>query len=220
VLDQFTKDVIATVLRVQDLRDVGVTLHVYASPPSTSTQLPPRSQLITFLWISRQLHSNRPPLPDVPAVYFVAPTLQNVRRIAQDLEKNLYESFHLSFVEPLSRALLEELAAAVAKDGTGELITQVGSSPKTPFDYPLSPFRMPDHQVSRCWTSTFPSSLLLPNFFLWYLHHHRQRRRTLLDSPVLRPRRRLITFSTPQKRLNRKSKPRSRGLPMGCSAWS
>lgn len=32
VLDQFTKDVIATVLRVQDLRDVGVTLHVYALP--------------------------------------------------------------------------------------------------------------------------------------------------------------------------------------------
>lgn len=30
VLDQQTKDVLATVLRVQDLRDVGVTLHVYA----------------------------------------------------------------------------------------------------------------------------------------------------------------------------------------------
>ncbi len=28
VLDQHTKDVLATVLRVQDLRDVGVTLHV------------------------------------------------------------------------------------------------------------------------------------------------------------------------------------------------
>ena len=28
VLDQYTKDVLATVLRVQDLRDVGVTLHV------------------------------------------------------------------------------------------------------------------------------------------------------------------------------------------------
>jgi len=85
----------------------------------------PSTQLISSPF--RQLHSNRPPLPDVPAVYFVAPTLQNVRRIAQDLEKNLYESFHLNFVEPLSRALLEELAAAVAKDGTGELITQVGS---------------------------------------------------------------------------------------------
>ncbi|TFY67325.1 hypothetical protein EVJ58_g1704 [Rhodofomes roseus] len=100
VLDQHTKDVLATVLRVQDLRDVGVTLHV-------------------------QLHSNRPPLPDVPAVYFVSPTLPNIRRIAQDLEKGLYESFHLSFVEPLPRALLEELAAAVARDGTGESVEQV-----------------------------------------------------------------------------------------------
>ncbi|PCH34028.1 Sec1-like protein [Wolfiporia cocos MD-104 SS10] len=100
VLDQHTKDVLATVLRVQDLRDVGVTLHV-------------------------QLHSNRPPLPDVPAVYFVSPTLANVRRIAQDLEKCLYESFHLNFVEPLPRALLEELAASVARDGTGELVEQV-----------------------------------------------------------------------------------------------
>ncbi|PPQ90944.1 hypothetical protein CVT25_008255 [Psilocybe cyanescens] len=100
VLDQQTKDVLATVLRVQDLRDAGVTLHV-------------------------QLHSLRPPLPDVPAVYFVSPTLANIRRIAQDLQKSLYESFHLNFVEPLPRALLEELAASVAQDGTGELVEQV-----------------------------------------------------------------------------------------------
>ncbi|KAG1749761.1 Sec1-like protein [Suillus paluster] len=100
VLDQQTKDVLATVLRVQDLRDVGVTLHV-------------------------QLHSLRPPLPDVPAIYFVAPTLDNVRRIAEDLDKCLYESFHLNFVEPLPRALLEELAASVASAGTGELVEQV-----------------------------------------------------------------------------------------------
>jgi sec1 family domain-containing protein 1 len=32
VLDQETKDILATVLRVQDLRDIGVTLHVYALP--------------------------------------------------------------------------------------------------------------------------------------------------------------------------------------------
>ncbi|KAJ7597413.1 Sly1 vesicle trafficking sec1-like protein [Mycena floridula] len=100
VLDQHTKDVLATVLRVQDLRDVGVTLHV-------------------------QLHSPRPPLPDVPAVYFVSPTLANIRRITEDLQKSLYESFHLNFVEPLSRSLLEELAASVAQDGTGDLVEQV-----------------------------------------------------------------------------------------------
>jgi hypothetical protein len=29
VLDQETKDILATVLRVQDLREIGVTLHVY-----------------------------------------------------------------------------------------------------------------------------------------------------------------------------------------------
>ncbi|KAJ2918364.1 hypothetical protein MD484_g2043, partial [Candolleomyces efflorescens] len=100
VLDQQTKDVLATVLRVQDLRDAGVTLHV-------------------------QLHSLRPALPDVPAVYFVSPTLDNIQRIAEDLRKSLYESFHLNFVDPLPRALLEELAASVAQDGTSELIQQV-----------------------------------------------------------------------------------------------
>lgn len=100
VLDQQTKDVFATVLRVQDLRDVGVTLHV-------------------------QLHSTRPPLPDVPAIYFISPTLANIRRIAEDLDKCLYESFHLNFVEPLPRALLEDLAASVASAATGELVEQV-----------------------------------------------------------------------------------------------
>jgi hypothetical protein len=73
----------------------------------------------------RQLDSLRPPLPDVPAVYFVSPTLHNIRRIAEDLQKSLYESFHFNFVEPLPRALLEELAASVAQDGTGELVEQV-----------------------------------------------------------------------------------------------
>ncbi len=77
--------------------------------------------------IQRQLHSSRPPLSDVPAIYFVAPTLANIRRIAQDLQKDLYESFHINFSEPLSRSLLEELAAAVAKDGTNELVEQVNS---------------------------------------------------------------------------------------------
>ncbi|THH13009.1 hypothetical protein EW146_g7166 [Bondarzewia mesenterica] len=100
VLDQQTKDVLATVLRVQDLRDIGVTLHV-------------------------QLHSSRPPLPDVPAVYFVSPTLLNIKRIAEDLEKSIYESYHINFSEPLPRSLLEELAAAVARDGTGELVEEV-----------------------------------------------------------------------------------------------
>ncbi|KAH7340446.1 Sly1 vesicle trafficking sec1-like protein [Rhizoctonia solani] len=100
VLDEQSKDIIATVLRVQDLRDSGVTLHV-------------------------QLHSHRPALPDVPAVYLVAPTLVNVQRIAEDLSQSLYESTHVSFTSPLPRAILEEFAALVARDGTSELVAQV-----------------------------------------------------------------------------------------------
>ncbi|KAL0580836.1 Vesicle trafficking between the ER and Golgi [Marasmius crinis-equi] len=139
VLDQQTKDVLATVLRVQDLRDVGVTLHV-------------------------QLHSTRPPLPDVPAVYFVSPTLANVRRIAEDLRKNLYESYHLNFVEPLPRHLLEELAASIAQDGTEEYIEQVIDqylsfiAPSPSLFSLLPPPTPPSSQPPAPSTSTIPPS--------------------------------------------------------------
>ena len=75
--------------------------------------------------LGRQLHSNRPPLPDVPAIYLVSPTLANVQRIAEDLAQSLYESTHISFTSPLPRAILEEFAALVARDGTTDLVAQV-----------------------------------------------------------------------------------------------
>jgi hypothetical protein len=64
-------------------------------------------------------------MPDVPAIYFVMPTMENITRIADDIEKNIYESFHLSFVEPIPRTLLEELAAKVASGGTGDAVERV-----------------------------------------------------------------------------------------------
>lgn len=64
ILDDLSKDILATSLRVQDLREQGVTLHM-------------------------QLHSNRPPLADVPAVYFVSPTIANIRRIAEVCDLSL-----------------------------------------------------------------------------------------------------------------------------------
>lgn len=75
--------------------------------------------------VNRQLHSHRPALPDVPAVYLVAPTLANVQRIAEDLSQSLYESTHISFTSPLPRVILEEFAALVARDGTSDLVAQV-----------------------------------------------------------------------------------------------
>ncbi|GAA5964176.1 hypothetical protein JCM21900_001495 [Sporobolomyces salmonicolor] len=100
VMDKVAQDVMATSLRVQDLRDKGVTLHM-------------------------QLHSDRPALPDVPAIYFVSPSSTNIQRIAADLRKGLYASTYVNFTSALSRALLEEFAESVARDGTVEGVEQV-----------------------------------------------------------------------------------------------
>ncbi|KAJ1031751.1 hypothetical protein NDA13_002140 [Ustilago tritici] len=100
VMDKVSKDILATSLRVQDLRENGVTLHM-------------------------QLHSDRPPLPDVPAVYFVSPTSQNVQRIAQDMKRMLYESFYVNFTSTVPKPVMEEFANLVAADGTGQLVQQV-----------------------------------------------------------------------------------------------
>ncbi|GAA5979618.1 hypothetical protein JCM10908_002984 [Rhodotorula pacifica] len=100
VMDKVGQDVLATSLRVQDLRQAGVTLHV-------------------------QLHADRPSLPDVPAVYFVSPTSANIQRIASDLRKGLYAATYINFTSALPRHLLEELAETVAKDGTVEGVEQV-----------------------------------------------------------------------------------------------
>ena len=74
ILDKFTFDVIAPLLKVNELRQHGITL--------------------TLL-----LESEREQIPDVPAVYFVQPTARNVQRISHDLGKTLYESYHFHFTK-------------------------------------------------------------------------------------------------------------------------
>lgn len=58
----------------------------------------------------RQLHSDRDTIPDVPAVYFVLPTEENLGRIGQDFQNNLYDFYHLNFISSISRERLEDLA--------------------------------------------------------------------------------------------------------------
>ncbi|CEH13656.1 sly1 vesicle trafficking sec1-like protein [Ceraceosorus bombacis] len=102
ILDKIAQEVLATSLRVQDLREAGVTLHM-------------------------QLHADRSALPDVPAIYFIAPTKENLTRVAQDMSKSLYEAVHINFVSPLPRSgtLLDDFAAQVARDGTASLIAGI-----------------------------------------------------------------------------------------------
>uniref|UniRef100_A0A6T7FDC0 Sec1 family domain-containing protein 1 n=1 Tax=Attheya septentrionalis TaxID=420275 RepID=A0A6T7FDC0_9STRA len=90
IYDTACRSIISPLLSVSQLRNRGVTLHLL-------------------------LHSEREPIPDVPAVYFVEPTRENLARIAQDCAKGLYARSHLNFVRKLDRGLMEEFARLVVQ---------------------------------------------------------------------------------------------------------
>lgn len=100
ILDAFTHDVIAPLVTLKELRDHGVTLHM-------------------------RLSKDREEIPDTPAVYFVRPTIENVRMIARDFERGLYDVYHLNFSNALAESALEELATSAAKAGADEKVACV-----------------------------------------------------------------------------------------------
>lgn len=100
VFDNLGRDVISSVLRVQDLRNFGVTIHL-------------------------NLHSSRHPIPDVPVVYFVEPTAENISAISTDLANNLYDIAYVNFLSSVPRTILEDFAALTAQNNTSEKIARV-----------------------------------------------------------------------------------------------
>ncbi|KAJ2391597.1 Vesicle trafficking between the ER and Golgi [Coemansia sp. RSA 2559] len=100
VFDSFCRDVVSTVLRVNDLRDNGVTVHM-------------------------QLEAQRSPIPDVPAIYFVQPKRESIARMAEDIARDLYELYYINFASSLPRALLEEFAVQTTASGKAHQIAQV-----------------------------------------------------------------------------------------------
>lgn len=100
VMDKFCFDIIAPLVRVDELRRHGVTLHL-------------------------KLENERQPIADVPAVYFVQPTRANVGRIASDFKNGLYEAYHLNFSSSLPRQLLEELATESVKAEAASKVAKV-----------------------------------------------------------------------------------------------
>lgn len=100
VLDRFCKDIIAPLLRVNELRSQGVTLHLL-------------------------LEAERQPIPDVPAVYFVQPSAANVDRIAQDAQQALYEAMHINFSTSAPSRLLEQLATGIVKANAVDKVAKI-----------------------------------------------------------------------------------------------
>ena len=73
----------------------------------------------------RQLHTDRDPIPEVPAVYFCVPSDENIQRIGQDLQNNLYDIYHMNFISPIPRHKMEDLAAAALMAGAVSNIHKV-----------------------------------------------------------------------------------------------
>uniref|UniRef100_G3PHK9 Sec1 family domain containing 1 n=1 Tax=Gasterosteus aculeatus aculeatus TaxID=481459 RepID=G3PHK9_GASAC len=71
------------------------------------------------------LHSDRDPIPDVPAIYFVMPTEENIDRICQDLRNQLHESYFLNFISAISRSKLEDVASAALAANAVAQVTKV-----------------------------------------------------------------------------------------------
>jgi len=90
VLDRYTKDIIAPLLRVSDLRKHGVTLHL-------------------------SIDTERQAIPDVPSIYLVQPSASNIERISADAAAGLYDVMHLNFTTTLPIRLMEQLAASMVK---------------------------------------------------------------------------------------------------------
>ncbi|KAI9371306.1 Sec1-like protein [Aspergillus egyptiacus] len=100
VFDNMGRDVISSVLRVNDLRAWGVTIHL-------------------------NINSTRYPIPDVPVVYLVEPTSANIQAITNDLQRGLYTPAYVNFLSSVPRPLLEDFASQVATTGTSEHVAQV-----------------------------------------------------------------------------------------------
>lgn len=94
IYDTPSRDTIAPLLRVTDLRARGVTLHL-------------------------PFGSARQAVCDVPALYLVRPTAEAVARIAADARAGMYESVWVNFLSCVPRELLEALGEGVAAAGAG-----------------------------------------------------------------------------------------------------
>ena len=100
VLDSKSRSVLSSVLRVNDLLKCGITVHSL-------------------------INSKRANLPDVPVIYFVEPTIENILYIIEDLNQDRYDSFYINFTSLINRELLEEFAKKVSISGKSQKIKQV-----------------------------------------------------------------------------------------------
>lgn len=100
IYDSVGQDILAPLFTIKELRNHGVTLHLL-------------------------INSDRDPVPDVAAIYFVVPNDKTVERICKDLTNKLYDSYYLNFITPISRAKLDQIANAALLSNSSINIKQI-----------------------------------------------------------------------------------------------
>mmetsp|Transcript_8940 Transcript_8940/g.10348 ORF Transcript_8940/g.10348 Transcript_8940/m.10348 type:complete len:707 (-) Transcript_8940:24-2144(-) len=100
IYDKPCRSIISPLLSVSQLRSRGVTLHLL-------------------------INSDREPIPDVPAVYFVEPTRANLSIIAEDCAKRLYSCVHINFVTKLDRSLMEEFGKLIIQSNSLDMVASL-----------------------------------------------------------------------------------------------
>ena len=73
----------------------------------------------------RNINAPRHPIPDVPVLYLLEPTAENLGLINSDLAKSLYADAYINFLSSIPRPLMEDFASQIAESGTAESVSQM-----------------------------------------------------------------------------------------------
>ncbi|KAH8739600.1 hypothetical protein FG386_001157 [Cryptosporidium ryanae] len=100
IYDRAGQTILSPLMKVGSLRHHGVTLHI-------------------------QINTQKSPIPEVPGLYFIKPTEENIDKLCDDLKNLCYESYYINFLSPCSDKLLEYFAIKASETGNANRITKV-----------------------------------------------------------------------------------------------
>ncbi|KAL3128291.1 Sec1 family [Cryptosporidium hominis] len=100
IYDKMGQTILSPLMKVGSLRHHGVTLHI-------------------------QLNTQKSNIPEVPALYFIKPTEENIDKLCDDLRNLYYESYYVNFISPCTDKLLEYFAKKALETGNANRITKV-----------------------------------------------------------------------------------------------
>lgn len=100
IYDRHCSDIVSLLLRKGELKELGITLNLF-------------------------IEQERDAITDAPAIYFVMPTSDNIKRIGYDGKNSMYSNFHLNFCHSFPQAKMMELADTCIRNNCVEMVKSV-----------------------------------------------------------------------------------------------